>query len=79
MGLPAYSSPPFLALKTFEERVQITFPEASFSLTDPFGGDEIGIELILPVTSITREERMKIAELAAEIEEEFEVIYRHGG
>jgi hypothetical protein len=61
------------ALKTFEERIQTAFPGASFSLTDPFGGNDIGVELILPVTHITREERMKIAELAADIEEEFEV------
>jgi hypothetical protein len=61
------------ALKTFEERVQTAFPGAGFSLTDPFGGNDIGVELILPVTHITREERMKIAELAAEIEEEFDV------
>jgi hypothetical protein len=61
------------ALKTFEERMQTAFPEASFSLTDPFGGNDSGVELILPVTHITRAERMKIAELAAEIEEEFEV------
>jgi hypothetical protein len=61
------------ALKIFEERLQTSFPGASFNLTDPFGGNDIGVELILPVTQITREERMKIAELAAEIEEEFDV------
>ena len=61
------------ALKTFEERIETTFPGASFSLTDPFGGNDIGVELTLPVTRITREDRMKISELAAEIEEEFDV------
>jgi hypothetical protein len=49
------------------------FPGAGFSLSDPFGGNDVGVELILPVRQITREERMKIAELAAEIEEEFDV------
>jgi hypothetical protein len=39
----------------------------------PLGGNDVGVELILPVTQITREERMKIAELAAEIEEAFDV------
>jgi hypothetical protein len=61
------------ALKIFEKRVQAAFPGASFRLTDPYGGNDIGVELILPVAHITREERMKIAELAAEIEEEFDV------
>jgi hypothetical protein len=61
------------ALKTLEEHIQTAFPGTSFSLTDPFGGNDIGVELILPVTQITRAERMKIAELAAEIEEEFAV------
>jgi hypothetical protein len=44
------------------------FPGAGFSLSDPFGGNDVGVELILPVRQITREERMKIAELAAQIE-----------
>ncbi len=61
------------ALKTFEERIQTAFPGASFSLVDPFGGNDIGVELILPVRRITREERMKIAELATDIEGEFDV------
>jgi hypothetical protein len=61
------------ALKIFEKHVQAAFPGASICLTDPFGGNDIGVELILPVARITREERMKIAELAAEIEEEFNV------
>jgi hypothetical protein len=61
------------ALKTFEERVQAAFPGGSFRLTDQTGGNDIGVELILPIARITREERMKIAELAAEIEEEFDV------
>jgi N-acetylglucosamine kinase-like BadF-type ATPase len=61
------------ALKTFEERIQTTFPGASFHLTDPFGGYDIGVELTLPVTHMTREDRRKISELAAEIEEEFDV------
>jgi len=56
-----------------EERIQTAFPGVGFSLTDPFGGNDIRVELILPVTHFTREERMKIAELAAEIEEEFDV------
>jgi len=56
------------ALKTFEERIQTTFPGACFSLTDPFGGNDIGVELTLPVTRITREERKKVSKLAAEIE-----------
>ncbi len=61
------------ALKTFEKRLQAAFPGATVHLTDPFGGHDIGVELFLPVTQITRKERMKIAELAAEVEEEFGV------
>jgi len=61
------------ALKTFEERVHATFPGAGFALIDPFGGNDIGVELRLPVARITRKDRMKVAELAAEIEEEFDV------
>lgn len=61
------------ALKHFEERLQGMFPGASFRLADPSGGNDIDVELILPVAHITREERMRIAELAAEIEEEFDV------
>ena len=61
------------ALKTFEKRIQAAFPGTAFCLTDPFGGNDIAVKLILPVADITREERMKIAELAAEIEEEFDV------
>jgi hypothetical protein len=30
------------ALKTFDERVQTAFPGAGFSLTDPFGGNDLG-------------------------------------
>jgi hypothetical protein len=61
------------ALKTFEKRIQAAYPGATFCLTGPFGGNDTAVELILPVADITREERMKIAELAAEIEEEFDV------
>ena len=61
------------ALKMFEKRIQAAFPGTAFCLTDPFGGNDIGVELTLPVADISREERMKIAELAAEIEEEFDV------
>lgn len=61
------------ALKVFEKRVQAAFPGATLHLSDAFGGYDIGVELILPVAHITREDRMKLAELAAEIEEEFDV------
>jgi len=63
----------YAALKTFEEWVHAAFPRAGFTLIDPFGGNDIGVELRLPVVHITRQERMKVAELAAEIEEEFGV------
>jgi hypothetical protein len=61
------------ALKMFEKRIQAAFPGTMFCLTGPFGGNDIGVELILPVANVTREERMKIAELAAQLEEEFDV------
>lgn len=61
------------ALKTFEERVHAIFPGADFALIDPFGGNDIGVELHLPVGHITRQDRMKVAELTAGIEEEFDV------
>jgi hypothetical protein len=63
----------FDALKRFEERLQGVLPGASFRLTDPSDGNDLGLEVILPRAPITREERLKIAEIAADIEEEFEV------
>jgi hypothetical protein len=61
------------AVKMFEQRIQAAFPGATLRLTDAFGGHDIGVELLLPVAHIAREERMKIAELAAEIEDECDV------
>lgn len=61
------------AIKAFEEHIQTYFPGTCMTLIDPFGGNDIGVELTLPVARITREERIKVSELAAEIEEEFDV------
>lgn len=61
------------ALKTFERRIQATFPGATLQVTDAYGGHDVGVELLLPMAHISREVRMKIAELAAEIEGEFDV------
>jgi hypothetical protein len=47
--------------------------KAVFPIMSNFGGNDIGVELRLPVAHITRKDRMKVAELAAEIEEEFDV------
>jgi hypothetical protein len=52
------------ALKTFEDRLRAAFPGIGCRLTNPFGVSDIGVELILPLTPIPREELMKIAELA---------------
>ena len=46
------------ALKTSEERLQAAFPGIGCSLTDPFGGSDIGVELILPCTSAISQARM---------------------
>lgn len=61
------------ALKIFEKRIQEAFPGAYFTLVEPVRGNDIGVELMLPVSHITRKERIKVAELAAEIEEECDV------
>ena len=61
------------AVKMFEQRMQAAFPGATLQVMDAYGGHDVGVELLLPMASIPREARMKIAELAAEIEEEFDV------
>jgi hypothetical protein len=39
----------YQALKEFEERLHAAFPEATFELIDPFGGNDISVEIFLHV------------------------------
>jgi hypothetical protein len=61
------------ALKQFDERLHAAFPEAMFRLIDPFEGHDVAVEVTLPVREITWHERMQRAEIAAALEEEYDV------
>jgi len=61
------------ALKKFEERLHTAFPGAIFRLIDPFEGYDVAVEVTLPMRAVTWCERMKLAEIAALLEEEYDV------
>jgi hypothetical protein len=61
------------ALKEFEQSLQEALPGATFRLIDPFEGHDVAIEITLPGTIVTWEERMKLAEIAADLEEKYDV------
>ena len=61
------------ALKKFEERLHTAFPGAMFRRIDPFGGHDVAVEVTLPMQAVTWCERMKLAEIAASLEEEYDV------
>jgi hypothetical protein len=44
-----------------------------FRLIDPFEGHDVAVEVTLPVQEITWHERMQLAEIAAALEEEYDV------
>jgi hypothetical protein len=53
------------ALKTFDTRLHMAFPEATFRLIDPFEGYDVAVEVTLPVGKITWRDRMQLAEITA--------------
>ncbi len=63
----------FEALKQFDERLHTAFPGAMFRLIDPFEGHDVAVEVTLPVQEITWHERLQLAEIAAALEEEYDV------
>ena len=63
----------YQALKEFEQRLQETLPGATFRLIDPFEGHDAAVEVSLPGSIVTWEERMKLAEVAADLEEKYDV------
>ena len=63
----------YQALKEFEQRLQETLPGATFHLIDPFEGHDVAVEVSLPGSIVTWEERMKLAEVAADLEEKYDV------
>jgi len=63
----------YQALKEFEQRLQETLPEATFRFIDPFEGHDVAVEVSLPGSIVTWEERMKLAEVAADLEERYDV------
>jgi hypothetical protein len=63
----------YQALKEFEQRLQETLPGATFRFIDPFEGHDVAVEVSLPGASVTWEERMKLAEVAADLEEKYDV------
>jgi hypothetical protein len=63
----------YQALKEFEERLLAAFPEATFELIDPFGGNDVAVEIFLHVEAYTYEERVKLSEIGADIEEKYDV------
>ena len=60
------------ALKEFENRLRKTFKNSSFQLIEPFEGNDVGVFVTLP-SQITNEERKKLSDIAASIEEEYDV------
>lgn len=63
----------YQALKEFEQRLQAALPGATFRLIDPFEGHDVAVEVSLPGSIVTWEERMKLAEVAADLEEKYDV------
>ncbi|MGH7963956.1 MAG: hypothetical protein ACRERD_19395 [Candidatus Binatia bacterium] len=63
----------YQALKEFEQRLHETLPAATFRFIDSFEGHDVAVEVFLPGTIVTREARMKLAEVAADMEEKYEV------
>lgn len=63
----------YKALKEFEARLLQVSSGATFQLIDPFEGNDASVEVILPVEEVTLEERMKLSDIAAEIEEKYDV------
>lgn len=61
------------ALKKFEERLYTAFPGAMFRLIDPFEGHDVAVEVTLPIREVTWCERTKLVEIAASLEEEYDV------
>jgi len=61
------------AFKEFEQRLQEAIPGATFRLIDPFEGHDVAVEVSLPGLVVTVEERMKLAEVAADLEEKYDV------
>ena len=61
------------ALKQFDARLHTAFPGAMFRRIDPFEGHDVAVEVTLPVQEITWYERMQLAEIAAALEEEYDV------
>jgi hypothetical protein len=44
-----------------------------FQLIDPFEGHDVAVEVALPMQEVTWCERMQLAEIAASLEEEYDV------
>jgi hypothetical protein len=63
----------YQALKEFEQRLQETLPKATFRFIEPFEGHDVAVEVSLPGSIVTWEERMKLAEVAADLEEKYDV------
>lgn len=63
----------YQALKEFEQQLQAALPGATFRLIDPFEGHDVAVEVSLPGSIVTWEERMKLAEVAADLEEKYDV------
>jgi hypothetical protein len=61
------------ALKTFDTRLHVAFPGATFRRIDPFEGYDVAVEVTLPVDNITWHDRMQLAEITAALEEEYNV------
>lgn len=61
------------ALKAFEARLYAVFPGATFRIIDPFEGHDVAVEVTLPVSAITWDDRMQLAEITAALEEEYDV------
>jgi len=63
------------ALKEFEARLSQRLPGSTFRLIEPFEGNDIGVEIVLPVERVSFEERKKLSDIAAEIEEEYDIYF----
>jgi hypothetical protein len=61
------------ALKTFDTRLHMAFPGATFRLIEPFEGYDVAVEVTLPIGKVTWHDRMQLAEITAALEEEYDV------
>lgn len=61
------------ALKEFENRFKENFPDYSFQLIDPFEGHDVGIQIIVPNKNVRWEKMRKLSDIAADIEEKYDV------